>query len=158
MDRSESSARILWGKDTRARHRGSGRLKRLPDAPDSVVMGWLARRSETSDRVAERVVPTRSAPVEVQIMGRASLDVLRARNVSVTGLGVHVPHGFAGIDLAEEVELVVTLPGERPFLTRGVIKHVTSQGEDRRHFGLHFTSLDPRQRGLIEGYVEARSD
>ena len=88
-------------------------------------MGWLSNRLPIRKRAAQRVEPRPSAPVEVQVMGQGSLDVLLARNVSETGIGVYVPHGFAGFDLEAEVELVVTLPGCTPFLTRGAIRHVT---------------------------------
>ncbi|HPG25127.1 MAG TPA: PilZ domain-containing protein [Myxococcota bacterium] len=119
-------------------------------------MGWLARRTDHDRLRSERVVPLRFAPVEVQIIGRGSLDVLRARNVSTTGLGVYVPHGFEGFDLAQEVELVVTLPGRRPFLARGVIKHLTASNADTRHFGLEFTELADRDRDGLLRYVRSR--
>ena len=89
-------------------------------------------------------------------MGSASLDVLNARNVSASGLGVCVPHGFAGFDLAEEVELVVTLPGSTSFMARGVIKHVTEAEDGPNHFGLHFTELSELNRVKIERYVKRR--
>lgn len=90
-------------------------------------------------------------------MGRDSLDVLHARNVSETGLGVWVAHGFAGFDLAAEVELVVTLPGERSFLACGVIKHVTAGSGEANHFGLHFTKLGRDARARVADYVSSRS-
>lgn len=119
-------------------------------------MGWLARRLDESAARAARAVPLRVAPVEVQVMGRDSLDVLHARNVSATGLGVYVPHGFAGFDLAAEVELVVTLPGGAPFLAKGVIMHVTENPEEARHFGLHFTEIEKRDRAALARYVRSR--
>jgi c-di-GMP-binding flagellar brake protein YcgR len=118
-------------------------------------MGFFARKSEAAARAA-RVEPLRSAPVEVQVMGRDSLDVLLARNVSATGLGVYVPHGFLGFDLAAEVELVVTLPRRTPFLARGIIKHVTDDEGEARHFGLHFTQIKKAHRRAIEDYVRTR--
>ena len=118
-------------------------------------MGWLASRNEETWR-KQRVVPLRMAPVEVQVMGRGTLDVLRARNVSTTGLGVHVPHGFDGLDLALEVELVVTLPGYKPFLAMGVVKHVTESGDEPQHFGLEFTALAGSHRRALEQYVRSR--
>ena len=144
----ESRSSILSAPST-----SSGRIRH------SIVscMGWLARRKieQTATRTT-RVAPLRSAPVEVQIMGRGSLDVLHARNVSATGLGIYVPHGFAGIDLSQEVELVVTLPGVRSFLARGVIRHVTDAHGDARHFGVELTSIADKDREAILGYVRSR--
>ncbi len=119
-------------------------------------MGWLARKADESTARAERVVPLRVAPVEVQVMGRDSLDVLRARNVSMTGLGVFVPHGFAGFDLEAEVGLIVTLPRTSSFQARGVIKHVTDVIGETKHFGLHFTEVSKPHRKALERYVKSR--
>jgi len=120
-------------------------------------MGLLSAVSFLNlDRDNRRVVPSRVAPVEIHVMGVGSLDVLNARNVSQTGIGVYVHHGFAGCDLDEEVELVITLPGERSFLARGVIKHQTDGGNEGRHFGVHFTEVTRQHRALIRDYVNAR--
>lgn len=119
-------------------------------------MAWLARKTLSPDRVARRARPLRVAPVEVQVMGRDSLDVLHARNVSETGIGVYVPHGFTGMDLATEVELVVTLPGTSPFLTRGVIVHATRAETETHHFGLEFVDLASPHRRAIARYVKSR--
>ncbi len=108
-------------------------------------------RSET------RVTPRGGAPVEIQVMGPGRLDVLNARNVSQTGIGVYVPHGFSGCDLEAEVELVITLPGERSFLARGLIKHQTESGGEGRHFGLVFTEISQEHRALIRGFVRSMS-
>jgi len=118
-------------------------------------MGWLARRNEETWR-RKRVVPLRMAPVEVQVMGRGTLDVLRARNVSTTGLGIYVSHDFEGLDLAEEVELVVTLPGRKPFLALVVVTPATESEDEAHHFGLHFTALAESNRGALEQYVQSR--
>jgi hypothetical protein len=88
--------------------------------------------------------------------GRGSLDVLRARNVSQTGIGVFVPHAFEGFDLEEEVELVITLPGERSFLARGILKHWTDGGRAGCHFGVHFTEMTRAQRAKVRDFVRRR--
>ena len=131
------------------------RLKGDPAPSDTESMGWLAQKNAETWR-KQRVEPLRIAPVEVQVMGRGTLDVLRARNVSTTGLGVYVPHGFDGLDLAEEVELIVTLPGHTPFLAMGVIKHVTESEREPNHFGLHFTALADSNQRALEHYVRSR--
>ena len=83
------------------------------------------KRASPSDVRSQRRRPSKSEPVEVQIIGGNSIDILHARDISATGLGVFVPHGFEGCDLDQEVELVITLPGTRTFMARGVIRHVT---------------------------------
>lgn len=119
-------------------------------------MGWLAQRNDEVRR-RQRVLPLPKEPVEVQIMGLGTLDVLHARNVSRSGLGVYVHHRFEGLDLAMPVELVVTLPGGRPFLAVGVIRHVTEDGAiDAGHFGLEFTALADSARQALSEYVDRR--
>lgn len=144
--------------ETREEAPGERPLKRSIERSDICAMGWLARNRPDTDRVTKRVTPLRSAPVEVQVMGRESLDVLHARNVSPSGLGVYVPHGFVGFDLEAEVELVITLPGVTPFLASGVIKHVTGGGEEARHFGLSITKIDRINRLALDRYIRSRQD
>jgi hypothetical protein len=104
-----------------------------------------------------RVTPRPGAPVEVQVMSPGSLDVLVARNVSQTGIGIYVSHDFAGCDLDKQVELVITLPSERPFLARGLIKHRTDGGREGHHFGLLFTTITRENRAKIRDYVRFAS-
>lgn len=96
------------------------------------------------------------APVEVQVIGSGNLDVLRARNVSTTGLGLYIPHRFAGFDFAKKVELVVMLPGKQPSLTSSVIEHVTGSEDEAHHFGLEFTGLEDFHRRALDEYVRSR--
>jgi hypothetical protein len=101
------------------------------------------------------VRPDPATPVRVDIMGNGFLEVLGARDVSVGGLGISVPHDFAGCDTDSAVELIITLGRTRPFKTRGVIRHNTRAGADHV-FGIQFTSLTPEQVQLIEAYVASR--
>jgi c-di-GMP-binding flagellar brake protein YcgR len=100
-----------------------------------------------------RVRPNPAAPVRVDIMGEGFLEVLRARDISVGGLGIRVPHGFAGCDIDGEVELIVTLGRGRPFKTRAAIRHLSKTGSDQV-FGVEFVALSPEQRESVEAYVQ----
>ena len=90
----------------------------------------------------------------MQIIGGNSIDILHARDISATGPGVFVPHGFDGCDLDEEVELVITLPGTRTFMARGIIRHVTQRANPEQYFGVEFTSIDQRFRNQMLAYVQ----
>lgn len=87
-------------------------------------------------------------------MGRGFLDVLTARDVSLGGLGVCVPHGFAGCDIDAEVELIVTLGRDRPFKARGAIRHHGGPGAEHV-FGVEFTELSAEQQEAVEHYIRA---
>ena len=106
-----------------------------------------------SDRDATRYLPLGSRPVEVHILGRNSLDILTARDISMTGLGVYVPHRFVGCGIDSEVELVITLPGQRTFVAKGQVKHQTGSPDGPPFFGVQFTSLKPEHRERIRAYL-----
>ena len=86
-------------------------------------------------------------------MGRSSIDVLRARDISATGIGVHVGHGFEGCGVDAGVELVIKLPGVRAFMARGVIRHMNTGGGPAGYFGVEFRDVSASQRASIEAYV-----
>jgi len=50
---------------------------------------------------------------------------------------------------------VITLPGERAFLARGIIMHSTDGGSEGRHFGLRFTKIVRKNRLQIRDYVRS---
>lgn len=91
--------------------------------------------------------------VEVHIMGNESLNILRARDISLSGLGVRVPHGFRDADLASELDLVITLPGRRSFLARGVVRHRNSV-DVPNYFGVELTSIKPAHREEIRRFLQ----
>jgi hypothetical protein len=107
---------------------------------------------KSNQRQSPRVTPPRAAGVEVQIMGTDHLDVLPARDISTSGIGVQVPHRFAGCDLGTEVELVITLPGLRSFMAYGIIRHWSGSSSD--HFGVEFTRIDARHVSAISAYIK----
>ena len=102
-----------------------------------------------------RVRPEASRPIEIQIMGSGFLDILAARDFSLTGVGLWVPHRFAGCDIESEVELVVTLPDAKSLLTMGSIRHRTQLDRVEQLFGVKFTVLSDAQRQVIRNYIEA---
>jgi c-di-GMP-binding flagellar brake protein YcgR len=85
-------------------------------------------------------------------MGRGFLDVLSARDISIGGLGISVPHGFAGCDIDSDVDLIVTLGRTRPFKARGAIRHHGRPGSEHV-FGVEFSGLSPEQQQAIEAYI-----
>lgn len=90
-------------------------------------------------------------------MGSESLNILRVRDISLSGLGVHAPHGFRDADLASEVDLVITLPGSRSFLAKGIVRHRTSDA-GQNFFGVEFTSLKAAHREEIRRFIRRLSD
>lgn len=112
---------------------------------------WLKRRQEP------RYQPPPSMTVEVHIMGAGSLNILRARDISVSGLGVRVPHGFSDADLNHELDLVITLPGRRSFSARGVVRHRNNESVPN-FFGVELTELKAADRDAVRAFVAELAD
>jgi len=87
------------------------------------------------------------------VVGENSLDVLKARDISVAGIGVQVDHDFNGIGLDEEIELVISLPNTKTFLAKGIIRHRNRNHQGKTHFGLEFVQITERCRELIRSYI-----
>lgn len=104
-----------------------------------------------------RYQPPPSMVVEVHIMGAESLNILRARDISVSGVGVCVPHGFSSVDLDGELDLVITLPDSRSFLARGIVRHRNDDATGH-FFGVEFTDLKPENRTEIRRFVQRLAD
>jgi c-di-GMP-binding flagellar brake protein YcgR len=112
-----------------------------------------SKQAMVRDENIIRVIPTQAAPVRVQIVGENSLDVLKARDISVQGIGVQVGHDFNGIGIEEEIELVITLPNTKTFLAKGAIRHRSRNLQGKTHFGLEFVQITERCRELIRNYI-----
>ena len=103
---------------------------------------------------SRRAQPAQGKPVHVQIMGEGFLDVFAARDISAGGVSISVPHRFEGCAIDQEVDLVISLPAERPFMARGRIVHRTKTSHE--FFGVEFTRLADSHSALIERYVDGR--
>jgi c-di-GMP-binding flagellar brake protein YcgR len=101
------------------------------------------------ERQYPRVLPLASRPVEVQIMGESFLEVLTAEDISIGGVGVRVPHGFNLGDFDQRVQLIIALPGHKPFKAEAVIRH--RDGSSAGRFGVQFTSV--ANLSAIQQYV-----
>lgn len=86
-------------------------------------------------------------------MGDDTLNILWARDISLSGLGVQVPHGFRDADLERELDLVITLPGTRSFLARGVVRHANNVAVPN-YFGVELTSLRTVHRDEVRKFID----
>ncbi|WP_010571112.1 PilZ domain-containing protein [Leptospira broomii] len=101
-----------------------------------------------------RVVPFHNQPVQVQLMGNGFIDILIAQDLSQSGMAIRVPHHFDGCDINSAVELVVSLPGYKPFKAMGLIKHLAPAKEADGFFGVQFTQLDPKGKTFLGDFVK----
>ena len=84
-------------------------------------------------------------------MGSTFLEVLKVDDISFGGVGVRVPHGFRLGDFEETVQLIIALPGQRPFKADAVIRHQRGS-KDSSKFGVEFVRVgDP---AAVQAYVD----
>jgi len=111
-------------------------------------------------RKEERVVPSDQEPVEVQIIGDGFIDILTAKDIGPGGVGIYVAHGFQGLNIVCDVEVIISIPREKSFKARGVIKHKrrlsNHDSEQQDFFGILFTQIYNKHRQLLERYVAER--
>ena len=91
-------------------------------------------------------------------MGEGFLDIVKARDISEGGVGVWIPHGFSGCNIESYVELVVTLPGRKPFMVTGSVKHDSENKAGERFFGIEFAKLSPKHCARIRSFVTRRAE
>lgn len=123
---------------------------------------WFRRRGGANGELnggspgppAPRAKPDAQAPVQVQIMGDHSLDIVFARDISETGVGIFVPHSFEGCGIDGEVDLLIALPGVRPFLAKGRVRHLSKTKDGRDHFGVRFVEIADAHRDAISDYID----
>jgi hypothetical protein len=100
-----------------------------------------------------RVQPHAAKPVEVQLLGTNFLEVVPAADISVSGIGICLDHEIVDYDLDHEIEIVVTLPGEKPFVTRGRVRSKSQRGTVYV-LGLEFQKVPREARDYLARYVE----
>lgn len=98
--------------------------------------------------------PSPKAPIEVQLVGTDFLDIVHAKDISTGGVAIKVPHAFADCQIDGEVEIIVTLPGQKSFVARGIIRHKGPRGV--QSFGVQFTEIADSDRERVRVYVERR--
>ncbi len=100
-----------------------------------------------------RVQPEREKPIKVDINGEDFIDVLRAVDISIGGMGVDVAHMFKGCRINKSVSVIVTLPTSdgRGFQVDGRIRHVKE-----RRFGIQFVGLADANRKQLKEYIASR--
>ena len=105
-------------------------------------------------RYAERVKPLEAEPVEVQVMSIGSIDILRAFDISLKGIGIRSPQKYEIDQKEERVDLIITLPGAKPFKASGIVRHITNRPNKDLCFGIEFTNIGKNSLGDIREYME----
>jgi len=102
-----------------------------------------------------RVRPTPAEPLLVQLMGPRFLEPLHARDISRSGVAVWTARPMAECAVDAKVRLVIRIPGGRPVIAFGEVRHRSEQ-LDRQFCGIEFMELADHHRTQIEDYIERR--
>ena len=102
-----------------------------------------------------RFRPRPNQPAQIQIMGPHSLDVHEIRDIALLGVALYLRPDIRAPRIGSRVELILSLPGERPFLACGVVRHRTQVEADRPVLGIEFTALEARRREQLRNYLES---
>ncbi len=113
----------------------------------------MSGHSQNSRRRHIRVRPEQNAPIGVDINGENFIEVLRAVDISLGGIGIQVAHMFEGCQIDRSVSVIVTLPtsGGRGFQVDGRIRHVRAH-----RFGVQFVGLADDDRRQLKAYIASR--
>lgn len=105
-------------------------------------------------RVSDRIqLKGKSDQVKVDIVGKNFVDIINAKDISMGGVAVYIPHFIIGCKIGEVVDCVITLPGEKIVITQGRIKHM---GEDKNHFfGIEFVQMDQESKKNLSSFCES---
>lgn len=116
---------------------------------------YMNTRVTMDHRKFPRVFPAANEVIEVQLMGLNFLDILNAKDISIGGLAIEVPHLFEGCDLNSPIQMILTLPGRNPLKLSGKVKRKVAAPEASL-FGVEFSTLDAKAKYLIETYIQSR--
>ncbi len=86
-------------------------------------------------------------------MGSNFLEVVPAADISEAGIGIRLDHGVDGYDFDHIIEIVVTIPGQRPFVVRGRVRSKSLRGQ-HHVLGVEFVRLSEDDRRKVIKYVD----
>jgi hypothetical protein len=101
-----------------------------------------------------RIVPDDHEPINININGENFIDILKANDIGVGGVGITVPHGFQKCNLNSLVSFIIELPidGKKKFIkVQGVIKHLNGN-----RFGVAFKNMPEMARFTIRKYIASK--
>lgn len=106
-------------------------------------------------RLHPRVLPRPAEPIKVQLIGDGFVELLRARDISISGLAVTITHEIDVGLMASEIQILLALPGEKAFTAYGNVRHIS---KERGVFGVQFTRISEDNLVHVSAYVAKRLD
>jgi CheY-like chemotaxis protein len=116
------------------------------------------KKSHTQEKPQRRSIDRvqlkdKAEQVKVDIVGKNFVDIINAKDISMGGVAVYIPHFIIDCKIGEVVDCIITLPGEKIVITQGRIKHM---GEDQNFFfGIEFVQMDQESKKNLTQFFEA---
>lgn len=97
-----------------------------------------------------RVTPGKKYPIRLDINGNNFIEILRAKDISLGGIGIEVAHQFTNCEIDGNVELIIRLPQPvgQHIHARGKILHVNNN-----LFGINFSNLPKNSQQKLREYI-----
>lgn len=107
--------------------------------------------SDEDPRKEKRYIPDPEKPIRVDIYGENFIEIVKARDISLSGVGVIVPDLIPNYTTSVDINCVITLPFQTSFKVKGIIRHVGS--DDKFYFGIEFVDLSEENAEKIREYI-----
>ncbi len=97
-----------------------------------------------------RVTPGKKYPIRLDINGDNFIEILRAKDISLGGIGIEVAHQFTNCEIDGNVELIIRLP-------QPVGQHIQAHGKilhvNNNLFGISFSKLPKNSQQKLREYI-----
>lgn len=122
-----------------------------PAASTVTLSNFTVTSQKVGDRMTVRVEPREPYPVGFSAQGQAARAALA--DISINGLGLHIPGASLGLKRRSRVQLDLKLPNAS-ITADGEVRYV-KQGPDGLRVGIDF-SQDVRIKALVAQYISGR--
>jgi uncharacterized protein (TIGR02266 family) len=115
--------------------------------------------TEKNRRASPRLPPLRDCVVRVRFKNKKQFQKSYCKDISNNGIFLRTT---SPRPVFEQLTVVLELPGEIRVELQGVVVHVVPPEKAGGHhvlpgMGVQFTDLDAKKRGLLEGFLEAKT-
>lgn len=130
------------------------------DYQDSLIQLINSSRDVVDDygEVSDSRVPLNTMDnerIRIDIVGKNYVDIVKAKDISLGGIAVYVPHFVIDCKIDEVVECKISLPKKREIKAKGKIKHFGSKNDF--YFGIEFIKMDDESKKNLRDFVKSVS-
>ena len=127
------------------------------DFKDSLLNLINETRPEHEDSSPKKVsiVNDDNESIRIDIVGKNYVDIVKARDISFSGIAVSVPHFIIDCKIGEIVDCIISLPHKREIKAKGKIKQVGEKSNF--YFGIEFTKMDKQSETYLKDFLAQKS-